>query len=138
MFCVVVGGGLIGAETASFLATQCKANITLTTRQPAFGMTMSPDIMVDLKAELIDNFVDIRTNTTLKEIKDDGVIVECEGREEFIPCDTVVTAFGTSAYDPLSGELEGICADIEVVGDAKDARLALEAIHEGFRAGLFA
>lgn len=138
MFCVVVGGGLIGAETASFLATQCKANVTLTTRQPAFGTTMSPDIMVDLKAELIDNFVDIRTNTTLKEIKDDGVIVECEGREEFIPCDTVVTAFGTSAYDPLSGELEGVCADVEVVGDAKDARLALEAIHEGFRAGLFA
>ena len=138
MFCVVVGGGLIGAETASFLSTQCKANVVLTTRQPAFGMTMSPDIMVDLKAELTDNFVDIRTKTALKEITDDGVIVDHDGKEEFIPCDTVVTAFGTSSYDPLSNRLSGICDDVEVIGDAREPRLALEAIREGFKTGLFA
>lgn len=136
MFCVVIGGGLIGAETASFLATQCKASVTLTTRQKAFGTTMSPDIMIDLKAELIDNFVDIRTETSLKEVTDDGVIVTRNGVDEFIYADTVVTAFGTAAYDPISEALAGICDDVEVVGDAKEARLALQAIREGFVAGL--
>lgn len=134
MFCIVIGGGLIGSETAAFLSTQCKASVAISTRQAEIGGGMDPGILVNLKEDLQKNFVTVYTNTSLKEITDEGVILASGDREWLHPCDTVVTAFGTTAYDPLSAELEGLC-DVVKVGDAVEARLALQAVREGFDAG---
>jgi NADPH-dependent 2,4-dienoyl-CoA reductase/sulfur reductase-like enzyme len=34
---VVIGGGMIGSETAAFLSTMCKASVALTTRRADIG-----------------------------------------------------------------------------------------------------
>ncbi|MDR0817776.1 MAG: FAD-dependent oxidoreductase [Clostridiales Family XIII bacterium] len=132
---LVVGGGMIGSETAAFLGTMCKASVALTTRQSDIGGDMDHGIRDNLKDELKKNFVEVYTHTTLIEVTEDGAVLMTNGREWLYPCDTVVVAFGTQSYDPLSEKLTGKCETV-VVGDALEPRKAIEAVREGFVAGL--
>ena len=136
---LVVGGGMIGSETASFLGTMCKASVALVTRQADIGGDMEGGIRDDLKDVLRRGFVKIFTRTSLKEVTREGAVLVSHGTEIFYPCDTVVTAFGTESYDPLTESLKGLCeCDTVVVGDALAPRKALEAAREGFAAGFAA
>ncbi len=74
------------------------------------------------------------TGTKAKEITPEGVVVEIQGREEFIPCDTVVLAVGTAPINSLKGSIEDMGIDIKVIGDAKKPRKAFDAIRDGFYA----
>jgi 2,4-dienoyl-CoA reductase-like NADH-dependent reductase (Old Yellow Enzyme family)/thioredoxin reductase len=132
---LVVGGGMIGSETAAFLGTMCKASVALSTRQSDIGGDMDSGIRDNLKDELSRNFVNVFTHTTLKEVTEEGAVLMTEGREWTYPCDTVVVAFGTESYNPLSEKLIGKCETV-VVGDALEPRKAIEAVREGFIAGL--
>jgi thioredoxin reductase len=132
---LVIGGGMIGSETAAFLSTMCKASVALTTRQSDIGGDMEGGIKDDLKDVLNRYFVKTFTHTSLKEVTTDGALLVTNGEEWLYPCDTIVTAFGTAAYNPLSEKLIGKCETV-VVGDALEARKALEAAREGFIAGL--
>jgi 2,4-dienoyl-CoA reductase-like NADH-dependent reductase (Old Yellow Enzyme family)/thioredoxin reductase len=142
---LVVGGGMIGAETAAFLGTMCKESVALTTRQTDIGGDMDGGIKDDLKDLLNRCFVRVFTRTSLREVTENGAVLVSKRRgakdgeiiteDWFYPCDTVVTAFGTEAYNPLSEKLIGRCGTV-VVGDALKARKALEAAREGFVAGL--
>jgi 2,4-dienoyl-CoA reductase-like NADH-dependent reductase (Old Yellow Enzyme family)/NADPH-dependent 2,4-dienoyl-CoA reductase/sulfur reductase-like enzyme len=133
----VIGGGLIGSETAAYIAATAKVDVALTTRQDDVGGDMEPGIKEDLKALLERSFVKIYLRTSLKAVTADGVLLASEGREWRYDCDTVVTAFGTEAYNPFGDSLANLC-EVAVVGDALEARMALEAVHEGFLAGFTA
>ncbi|MDR1574154.1 MAG: FAD-dependent oxidoreductase, partial [Clostridiales Family XIII bacterium] len=142
---LVVGGGMIGSETAAFLGTMCKESVVLTTRQTDIGGDMEGGIRDDLKDVLNRHFVKVFTQTSLREVTENGAVLvskrcgpkdgEIVAEDWFCPCDTVVTAFGTESHDPLSEKLKGKC-DTVVAGDALAARKALEAAREGFIAGL--
>jgi NADPH-dependent 2,4-dienoyl-CoA reductase/sulfur reductase-like enzyme len=132
---LVAGGGMIGAETASYLATQCKAGVGLVEMRPDIGMDMEGGIKDDLKDVLNKYFVKILTDTTVVSITDNGAVLRFRDSEYFYPCDTVVLAVGTESYAPLAEELKGICETV-TVGDAKEARKAIQATREGFVAGL--
>jgi NAD(H)-dependent 7beta-hydroxy-3-oxo-delta4-cholenoic acid oxidoreductase len=76
------------------------------------------------------------TSATVKEITDDGAVIERDGREETIRgMDQIVLACGTRSVDVLSGAIGGTVPEVHVVGDAKRARTALEAIAEGCQVG---
>jgi NADPH-dependent 2,4-dienoyl-CoA reductase/sulfur reductase-like enzyme len=134
---LVVGGGMIGSETAAFLGTMCKSSVAISTRQSDVGGDMDTGIKDDLKELLRKNFVKVFTKTKFKELTEDGAIMISNGEEWLYPCDTVVAAFGVESYNPLADKLIGRCETV-TVGDALQARKALEAVREGFTAGLFA
>lgn len=132
---LVAGGGMVGSETAAFLGMQCKAKVTLIEMRPEIGMDMEAGIRDDLKDSLNRCFVDIRTETALAGVTSEGALIKQGDEEKLIPCDTVVLAIGTRANNPLAAELNGLC-ELVVVGDALEARQALQASKEGFEAGL--
>ena len=74
--------------------------------------------------------VEIRTRTEVREL------LEKDGKISLVPCDTVVLAIGTRAYNPLEEKVRELGIDCVAVGDAVKARQAIQAISEGFRAGL--
>jgi 2,4-dienoyl-CoA reductase (NADPH2) len=74
----------------------------------------------------------VQTHTKATEITPQGLWVEKKEGRELIPCDTVVMACGTVPVNPLEGKLKGLVEKVVVVGDAKKARKAYEAIHEAF------
>ena len=50
--------------------------------------------------------------------------------------DTIILAMGCEPYNPLQVQLEGKVAELVVVGDAKEARQAIDATWEGANAAL--
>ena len=73
----------------------------------------------------------------VKEVFADGLRIERDGREEKIgPFDTIVLAVGVQSCNGLRYKLEGKVACLITVGDASNPRKALEAIEEGYLAGL--
>ena len=135
MSVLVAGGGMVGAETAGYLGVQCKAKVGLMARRSEIGLDMEAGIRDDLKDCLNRCFVEIMTDTTLTAITPEGAFIKTGDTERFYPCDTVVLAMGTKAYNPLEEELRPLC-DVVVAGDALKARKAIDATREGFLAGI--
>lgn len=132
---LVAGGGMIGSETASYLCVQCKASVTVVEMLPDIANDMEGGIRDDLKDVLNKYFVKILTETKLAGVTAQGALLEREGKVILYPCDTVVLAIGTRAYNPLEEELKGLC-DLVVIGDAVKPRKAVAAVREGFVAGM--
>ncbi len=132
---LVVGGGMVGTETAAYLGMQCKSKVSIIEMRPEVAMDMEGGIRDDLKDCLRRCYVDLMCNTSLAGVTNEGALIKQGNTVTLFPCDTVVLAIGTRAYHPLAEELKGIC-DTVVVGDAVKARQAIQASREGFVAGI--
>ncbi|MDI3534838.1 MAG: hypothetical protein PWQ82_1203 [Thermosediminibacterales bacterium] len=133
---IVIGGGMVGSETADHLANHGK-EVTILEQLPEIAKDVQDSVRYFLLKDLKENNVDIYTNTPVKEIVDDGVIVDRNGKEEKIgPADTIVLAVGVKPVNELVNKLEGKVNKLITVGDALEVRKALEAIEEGYKAGL--
>jgi 2-enoate reductase len=130
---VVVGGGLIGCETAAFLAGKGK-KVTI--------VEMVSDIIPDeyeasrsmIKEMFEKGEVEVLTDTTLLEIDDDGVIVDGkpEGKRK-LEADSVVLAMGMKPRKKLEQALEGKVAEVRAIGNCAEGRKVIDAMWEAFR-----
>jgi len=127
----VIGGGLIGLETADFLAAQGK-QVTLVEMLPEVGADMDRLSRSMLLKRLEARRVEIRTGTRLIRLTPPLAITEASGQESRIPIETVVMAVGVRANRALADDLAGSGLEFHVVGDAVEPRQALEAIWEAF------
>jgi 2,4-dienoyl-CoA reductase-like NADH-dependent reductase (Old Yellow Enzyme family)/thioredoxin reductase len=131
---LVIGGGLIGMETADFLSEQ-GSQVTLVEmlkRSPVLKIT-SHGYM--LHTRLRDKNCRLLFNTTLKSIGEGSAEIETDGQGATLsPIDQVVLAVGLKARDELKGVLESLKIPHVVVGDALRPRRIIEAVEEGARA----
>ena len=133
---VVAGAGTIGVETAAFLGTQCKSKVTMLSKYETIAKQYDQGIRDDMKHLLSKLFVEIVYPAKIAGANREGVLVEKNGEVFLIPCDTIVLAIGTRAYNPFEKQLKELGIDCVTVGDAIKARQAIEAVREGFKAGL--
>ena len=131
---VVLGGGLIGAETAAY-CTELGVKVAIVEQLSAIALEEDVTRRQFLLKLLEDKKVDIMAETRAREIKECSVVLEKEGKVFEYPADTVIIAMGMESYNPLEQALAGK-AKITVVGDAVEPRNALEATREGFLAGV--
>jgi len=133
---IVIGGGMVGTETADHFANHGK-EVTIVEMLPEIATDEEAAVRLFLMRDLEKHKVKIYVNSPVKEITDDGVIVTREGREEKIgPADTIILAIGAKSVNELENELSGKVERLIVVGDALKPRKALEAVEEGYKAGL--
>ncbi|MFC1964146.1 FAD-dependent oxidoreductase [Chloroflexota bacterium] len=133
---VVVGGGLIGCETAEFLHQQGK-QVTILEMLPSIGADIGPRSRWVVIDRLVAAGIRMETGAKVEEITQKGVWISRRGRSwEFFTADSVIIAAGMVPFDKISGELEGKVAQIHRVGDCNKARRVKEAIEEGFLAAL--
>ena len=133
---IVIGGGMVGSETADHLANHGK-EVTIVEMLPDIANDEEAAVRYFLMKDLQDNGVKIYVNAPVKKILDDGVISEIDGTEIKIgPADTIVMAIGAKSVNSLTKELEGKVPQVLTIGDALKVRKALEAVEEGYRAGL--
>ena len=129
----VIGGGLVGAETAEFLAHKgCEVSIIEMTDKIAAqeSTTIIPTMMADFAAHGVKQF----TQTTVKAINEAGVVAsDAEGNEVVIEANTVVMAVGSvkNRFD-----VEGVTTPVYYAGDCSYERTAgiKEAIRSGYKA----
>ncbi len=132
---IVVGGELVGCETAHFLAKQGK-KVTILEALDTAASDMEPWCRRALLAELRAAQVDIVTSTEVVEVTDNGAIgVNRNGARTLYAADTVVIALGMVPVNELAKELRGKVKQLYLIGDAKEPRRIKEAIAEGFITG---
>ena len=133
---VVCGGGEVGGETAHFLTQVCQ-DITVVEMRGDILVDMFPLMKMQLMQYIRESGIKVLTGATVTSIGEDGVHYrDAEGREQFVPAATVVSAFGYKAYNPLEEAARKYCGSVQVVGCAVKAGNALTAIREGYEAAL--
>ncbi len=80
--------------------------------------------------------VRVMTETRALEITPEGLKVKRKDGSGFLAADSIVLAAGSRPENALANKIKDLAAEVLVVGDAKTPRNALEAIREGFEAGL--
>jgi 2,4-dienoyl-CoA reductase-like NADH-dependent reductase (Old Yellow Enzyme family)/thioredoxin reductase len=132
---IVIGGGMVGLETAEHLADKGKkvtvVEITDRLASGLYGIPRAARIR-----RLRGKGVLMLTGTKVGEVRDKQVIVtRATGEKEALEFDTVVLAAGA----PPAGEpwkaLKGKVGSIHFVGDCIQPRGIFEAIHEGNKVG---
>ena len=132
----IVGGGMIGSETACHLAHHGK-KVTIVELLADIAKDEHEHVRLFLLKELAQKDVMIYTGAKINKMSGDSLVIERGGKCETIgPFDTVVTAIGLQSSTQLHSKLEGKVDQIMTIGDAAGVRKALEAIAEGYRAGL--
>jgi len=129
---VVVGGGLVGCETAEFLAKEGRAVTVLEVLDKVAG-DMGPTLRWRLLSRLKEAGVAVETGAQVKGLQAGGVEVILKGEERFFEADHVVMAAGMKANDRLAQGLKEKASFFQV-GDSLKPRKMGEAIEEGFLA----
>lgn len=134
--CVVCGGGEVGGETAHFVAER-NHNVTILEMQDNILNDMMP-ITRQCLVEMIEKAnITVLTSCKVSEITDTGVTyVDVNGNTSSISADTVISAFGYKAYNPLEDIAKKNCSETYVIGGAVKAGNAITATREGYEIGL--
>ena len=130
---LVVGGGMVGCETAAFLGEQ-EHDVTVI----EFRDTVGADVIHEHRVYLMKDFEDygIKEITGAKVCKfyEDGVEYEtADGvRHESRGYDSVILSMGFRNYNPLEEKIKDLVPETHVIGDAIRARRALDATKEAY------
>ena len=158
---VVIGGGALGCETASYIAElgTIDANVLrfLLLHQVEESATLYDLItngayhvsVIEMNRSLGTDIgrstrwttlkhmrlmgIEALTSTKVTAVTDKGVTVEQEGKEKFLPADTVVIATGSVSNVSLYSELKGKFNDkVQLIGDSVQPAKVMQAIHQAF------
>ena len=114
----VIGGGMVGCETAEYLAARgCKVSVIEMMDKIAAGesVTILPTLLENYKTYGVEQY----PSHKVKEFRMDAVVCENkDGAEVTIPCDYIVLAMGarSNAFDAAAVEAAGI--PVYSIGDA--------------------
>ncbi len=133
----VIGGGLVGLEAAEYIRAR-GSDVTVIEMQDKVAKDVGPGRNVSIMINVAAAGIKTMTDTVCKSITASGVIVEKEGERQEIPADTVVLAVGSRPNDSsgLADYCEKQQIPYRIIGDAAEARRALQAVHEGVQAVL--
>lgn len=131
---LVAGGGLIGTETADFLAEQGR-DVTVIEMKPEIGADLDPYAKPMLLNELKSHDVTLLTNAAIQEFFSNGVQYKDMAEEDDVlktldGFDSIVLALGTRSFQPFSQEIHELVKEIYVIGDAGKAGKVYAATHE--------
>lgn len=133
---LIVGGGLVGAETADFLGEH-GSNVTIIDMLPEIGMNMQYGPLKFLKKRFAEYGVKEITSAKVTEMYEDGISYQQNGEsKEIRGFDTIVLASGVKSWNPLEEKLKGKVKELYVIGDAKKPSMALDATEAGARVAL--
>jgi 2,4-dienoyl-CoA reductase-like NADH-dependent reductase (Old Yellow Enzyme family)/thioredoxin reductase len=134
---VIIGGGMVGTQIADHLSSIYGKQVIVLEMLSEISPKENTTIRSILMERLATHNVNLYTSTKVKEITTDMVIAETkDGSIVNFPADTVVIATGSKPNIELLNVLKDIKCPVITVGDALKTRTALEAIQEGYEAGL--
>ena len=122
----VIGGGLIGSETALMLAESGK-KVTIVEMQDDIVKEVENNARIGITTRLEKANVTICLNSKVTRINADGLV--CEDGST-ITCDAVINASGLSAKKDLAESLAtGTNVSTYIIGDCVEARKIYDAVH---------
>lgn len=129
----IIGGGLIGCETAVMLAEQGKM-VTIFEMQDDIVQDIEANARAGLKMRMDDAGVSVHLNCKAAKVNPGSV--ECDNGK-IVECDVVINATGLAAnYDQVKKMVTSAVKPVYVIGDCKEARNIYEAVHGAWQAVL--
>ena len=114
----VIGGGMVGCETAEYLAARgCKVSVIEMMDKIAAGesTTILPTLLENYKTYGVEQY----PSHKVKEFRMDAVVCENkDGAEVIIPCDYIVLAMGARSNEFDAAALEAANIPVYSIGDA--------------------
>ena len=132
---IVIGGGMVGCETAEVLVARGTTDVTVVEMLGRMADNVAPTYRPFFLALLKKDGVKFLTNTTVTGITDKGVNTRTKENAGFLPGDTVVLAAGFKADSRKIEMFQAGACEILSVGDCVRARMIKDAVEEGFAAG---
>jgi 2,4-dienoyl-CoA reductase-like NADH-dependent reductase (Old Yellow Enzyme family)/thioredoxin reductase len=132
----IIGGGLVGCETAEFLQKQGK-QITIIEMLDEIAGKMVYAQKTILEARLKAAGVNIITGVRCKNITDGGLVVTTKTGEEMqIYADSIIISVGDRPNKSIERELRGLVSEIYTAGDCVKPEGIAEAVAAGYLAAL--
>ena len=130
---VVIGGGLVGTETALDLAENGHSVTVVEMLPQIMNDVAATDFMV-YSERIAKTDMKALTNTRLEEVTDTGVLVSNKKQGTFaLDADTVILALGFRSCQDLYQELKAAGKEVYLVGDAVKPGKIMDAIHTAYR-----
>ena len=131
---VVVGGGLVGCETALWLAQHGK-KVTIVEALDKIMAVNGP--ICSANKEMLErlipyNGIEVMTGAKVTGYHNGSLTAEIDGSERQIPCDSVILSVGYRENDNLYKELQFEVPELYLLGDAKKVNNIMYAIWDAF------
>jgi 2,4-dienoyl-CoA reductase-like NADH-dependent reductase (Old Yellow Enzyme family)/thioredoxin reductase len=130
---LVLGGGMVGCETALYLAAR-KNKVTVV--EMLEGAAQDTDFITraDVLSRMKKAGIGILAGRKAEKIGPGELFLRTSaGREERTKGDIVVLALGAVPEENLKMSLRGKVNEIHTIGDARQPRKIIDAVYEGFR-----
>jgi 2,4-dienoyl-CoA reductase-like NADH-dependent reductase (Old Yellow Enzyme family)/thioredoxin reductase len=144
---LVVGGGLVGCETAEYIVERLMEVAREASSPPVTGVTivemldrMASDVPATTRPFLLGRLraagVRMLPGCCVVEIQTSEVAIEDAQGPGFIVADTVVVATGYKADQESIDRFSGTAPEVHVIGDCGGGRTIKEAMEQGFAVGM--
>ncbi len=134
---VVIGGGLVGAETALYISEHFKKQPVIVEMLDKILLDMEPISQIALTAKLAEACIEVYTGWHLDEIKAGKIICsDSAWCKHEIEADTVVSAVGFKPKNDVVKEYVDVAPMVCAVGDCVEPRKIYNAFEEAWRAVL--
>jgi 2-enoate reductase len=131
---IIIGGGLVGCETALWLADQGK-RVTLVELQSDILKVGGPlcHANEDMLKDLV-NFkpIDLRLNTCVSGSTDNGFVLKCGDKEEVVAADSAIVSIGYISQKSLYDEIKFEVPQTYLLGDASQVQNIMYAIWNAY------
>jgi 2,4-dienoyl-CoA reductase (NADPH2) len=129
----IIGGGLVGVELAEFLCERGREVCILEE-----GNTLAVEMALPRRWRVLhglrEHGVALLTGVRVEEITDEGVVYTAkDGARSSAPVDTVILATGAGENRSLAEALEGLGAEVHLLGDCRGVGYIEGAIMDGAR-----
>lgn len=134
---VVLGGGLVGCETACSVAEKAD-HVTILEFMPKILMTAAEarNNDISLHQHISAAKIEIICGAAATKIEPDGITYKKDGESHKLPCDTIIMATGFVSDNHLLPELRKAGVPVIPVGDSVMPRKIMTAVREGMFAVL--
>lgn len=133
---VVIGGGLVGCETALDLANSAEKVTIIELLDDILKTAAHSRNNDQCLRTMIKNCenLDVITSAKITSIDKDSIKYVKGDITSIIKCDKVVVAAGFKSVNNLEEALDGKVKDLSVIGDSVFPRKIFNAVHEGYHA----
>lgn len=131
---IIIGGGLVGCETALWLADQGK-KVTIVEMQKEILEVGGPlcHANKDMLKELIPfKNIDLKTGAMVASATEDGFIVATGEEKELVKADSVIVSIGYNSQKQIYDEVKNSFEETYLLGDARKVQNIMYAIWDAY------
>lgn len=131
---IIIGGGLVGCETALWLVNQGK-KVTIVELQEDILKVGGPlcHANEDMLKDLIKfKKIDLKAKTSVTSASEDGFVLKCGDKEEVIAADSAIVAIGYISEKSLYDEIKFEVPNVHLLGDANQVSNIMYAIWNAY------